>query len=85
MIRTVRKKIIIAVLAIGALFALAWKAAEIPPPPVAMVVTDANAIMIPVAGVVRTDLRDTFGAARTGHRQTGARSGRSAWPPQDPL
>jgi murein DD-endopeptidase MepM/ murein hydrolase activator NlpD len=69
MIRTVRKKIIIAVLAIGALFALAWKAAEIPPPPVAMVVvTNPNAIMIPVAGVVRTDLRDTFGAARTGHR-----------------
>ena len=67
MMRTVRKKIIIAVLATGALFALAWKAAEIPPPPVAMVVTNPDAIMIPVAGVVRTDLRDTFGAARTGH------------------
>jgi len=69
MIRTVRKKIVIAVLAMGALFALAWKAAEIPARPIAVaVVTNPDAIMIPVAGVIRTDLRDTFGAARTGHR-----------------
>jgi murein DD-endopeptidase MepM/ murein hydrolase activator NlpD len=69
MMRTVRKKILIAVLAVGAIFALAWKAAEIPPPPVAMVsVSSPNAMTIPVAGVERGELRDSFSAARAGHR-----------------
>lgn len=65
-----KKTAIIAVLAIGAIFALAWKAAEIPttttaPLPSAAIV---NAITIPVAGVQRGDLKDTFADPRTGHR-----------------
>ena len=69
MMNTLKKTAIIAVLGIGAIFALAWKAAEIPttttlPPAAAQSV---NAITIPVAGVQRADLKDTFSDPRTGH------------------
>ena len=68
MINTLKKSAIIAVLAIGAIFALAWKAAEIPPATTAPVsVPIVNAITIPVAGVERAELKDTFGDPRTGH------------------
>jgi murein DD-endopeptidase MepM/ murein hydrolase activator NlpD len=66
----VNKKVLIAVLAVGAIFALAWKAAEIPTPaPIRIpVVMTTDAMTIPVAGVQRQQLRDTFFDARTGHR-----------------
>jgi peptidoglycan LD-endopeptidase LytH len=66
----VNKKVLIAVLAVASIFALAWKAAEIPTPaPIRIpVVTAIDAITIPVAGVQRHDLHDTFFDARTGHR-----------------
>ena len=69
-INTVRKNALIAVLAVGAVFALAWKAAEIPTPaPIRVpVVTAIDAITIPVAGIERHQLHDTFFDARTGHR-----------------
>ena len=63
-----KKNLVIAVLAVGGIFALAWKAAEIPtvaPPPA---VSFTNAITIPVLGVERRQLRYTFTDARTGHR-----------------
>ena len=67
---TLKKTTIIAVLAIGAIFALAWKAAEIPTATAAPVTATpvVNAITIPVAGVQRADLKDTFADPRTGHR-----------------
>ncbi|HUJ15362.1 MAG TPA: M23 family metallopeptidase, partial [Thermoanaerobaculia bacterium] len=78
-----KKTAVLAVLGIGAIFALAWKAAEEPPTPgvraggvragssrpaEAGLHTATDAIVIPVAGVQRAELRDTFGAARIGHR-----------------
>ena len=63
-----KKNAVIAVLAGGAIFALAWKAAEIPTPARPSAVTIANAMTIPVAGVQRAQLHDTFFDARTGHR-----------------
>lgn len=69
--RTVRKNAVIAVLAACTLFALAWEAADIPAhavTPLVPVNLPADAITIPVAGVQRGELRDTFGAARVGHR-----------------
>jgi murein DD-endopeptidase MepM/ murein hydrolase activator NlpD len=50
--------------------ALAWKAAEEParPPVAPPAMTQEQPITIPVVGVHRAQLRDTFGAARTGHR-----------------
>jgi len=66
---TLKKTAIIAVLGIGAIFALAWKAAEIPATPKDPVPAPAiDAITIPVAGVQRADLKDTFADPRTGHR-----------------
>src|SRR5436190_6494604 len=70
MMNTLKKTAIIAVLATGAIFALAWKAAEIPPPKTHTLpasVSIENAITIPVAGVQRTALKDTFSDPRTGH------------------
>jgi peptidoglycan LD-endopeptidase LytH len=71
MMNTLKKTAIMAVLAIGAIFALAWKAAELPPkttpailPPTFSMV---DAITIPVAGIQRSDLKDTFADPRTGH------------------
>jgi len=68
MMNTLKKTAIIAVLGIGAIFALAWKAAEIPPTTTVPVsVPIVNAITIPVAGVQRAELKDTFADPRTGH------------------
>lgn len=50
--------------------ALAWKAAEVPAPPrtvPAPSVMHEQPITIPVAGIRREQLRDTFGDARVGH------------------
>ena len=64
------KNRVIAVLAVAFVFALAWKAAEVPshsaviaaPPMV-----DSIAIAIPVAGIRASQLRDNFSDARAGH------------------
>ncbi len=55
-------------LAAAVVFALAWKAADIPKPaaaPPAVFVNDSLAI--PVVGIQSTQLRDNFGDARSGH------------------
>jgi murein DD-endopeptidase MepM/ murein hydrolase activator NlpD len=64
------RKIVIAVLASGAICTLAWTAADVPAPRHAVGIPTSitvDAIIIPVAGVRSENLRDNFADARTGH------------------